>query len=203
MEGWSKIIVRKANIICSAECDNFYCAGTVNFTMLAPMSEAFGTFRNTPPRVTDDARAARIADCGRQVESQYHEEVAHGRSSRMHGKCILWVVEYSTRNGSRAAKRQKSPVDGFFYVSLVAGKAIPVPTRSSLALDFFFYFLITYGICKKRKYCFFHSFLSTLMNIKPKQTNKKSSQKELWHFDFYRTGTIRLFTVLAREFLLC
>ena len=28
----------------------------------------------------------------------------------------------STRNGSRAVKRQKSLADGFFYVSLVAGK---------------------------------------------------------------------------------
>ena len=48
MERWSKIIVRKANIIYPAE--NFYCTGIV-------MSEAFGKFRNTPPRVSEYARA--------------------------------------------------------------------------------------------------------------------------------------------------
>ena len=32
--------------------------------------EAFGKFRNTPPRVNDDARAG-PADCGREVKSQY------------------------------------------------------------------------------------------------------------------------------------
>ena len=50
MESWSKNILRKANIVCPTE--NFYCAGIV-------MSEAFGKFRNTPPRVTDDVRAER------------------------------------------------------------------------------------------------------------------------------------------------
>ena len=48
MESWSKIIVRKSNIICPAE--NFECAGIV-------LSEAFGKFGNTSPRVTDDAQA--------------------------------------------------------------------------------------------------------------------------------------------------
>ena len=50
MERWLNIIVRKANIIYPAE--NFYCTGIV-------MSEPFGKFRNTPPRVTDDVRAGR------------------------------------------------------------------------------------------------------------------------------------------------
>ena len=42
----------------------------------------------------------------------------------------------------------------------------------------------------------FPLFLSTLLNIKHK---KKSSEKELRHFAFYRIGTI-IFTVLARNF---
>ena len=50
MECWSKIIVRKPNITYPAE--NYYCAGIV-------MSETFGKFRNTPPRVTGDVRAGR------------------------------------------------------------------------------------------------------------------------------------------------
>ena len=69
MECWSKIVVRKANIIYPAE--NFYCAGIV-------MPEAFGKFRNTPPRVTNDVRARRrepqmpqTAACGSEVKSQY------------------------------------------------------------------------------------------------------------------------------------
>ena len=39
------------------------------------MSGAFGKFRNTPPRVSNDAWAARTADCGREVKSQYRWEV--------------------------------------------------------------------------------------------------------------------------------
>ena len=42
----------------------------------------------------------------------------------------------------------------------------------------------------------FPLFLSILLNINRKQTQKKSSEKELRHFAFYRTGTI-IFAVLA------
>ena len=43
---------------------------------------------------------------------------------------ILWVLKYSTRNGSLAVKRQKSADDG---LCLVAGKRIPVLTGNSFA----------------------------------------------------------------------
>ena len=47
---------------------------------------------------------------------------------------ILCVLKHSTRNGSRAVRRQESPDDGFLYVSLVvAGKRIPVLIGSSFA----------------------------------------------------------------------
>ena len=79
MECWSKITVRKANIIYSAE--NFYCAGIV-------MSETFGKSRNTPPRVTDDVRA------GRREPQPATETLSHhiakrwrmGETRRSHGK---------------------------------------------------------------------------------------------------------------------
>ena len=38
--------------------------------MLALVTEAFGKFRNTAPRVTDDPRARNV-DCGREIKSQY------------------------------------------------------------------------------------------------------------------------------------
>ena len=47
-------------------------------------------------------------------------------------------------------KKQKSPAVGSFYVNPVVTL---VPTSSSLALEIFD-FLITYEVCKKRKYCF-------------------------------------------------
>ena len=69
---------------------------------------------------------------------------------------------------------------------VVSLKTIPVPTRSSLILDFFH---------------FLHSFLlSSLLNAEPKQT-KKWSDKKLRHYDLYRAGMIIFtmddFTVLA------
>ena len=67
MECWSNIILRKANIIYPAE--NFYCAGIV-------MSKAFGEFRNTPPRVTDDVRA------GRRVPQPATETLTHNIAKR-------------------------------------------------------------------------------------------------------------------------
>ena len=70
MECWSKIIVRKANIICSAE--NFYCAGIV-------MSEAFGKFGNTLPRVTDDVRARRRKP---QTSQTVVEKLSHNTAKR-------------------------------------------------------------------------------------------------------------------------
>ena len=84
MECWSKIIVRKANIIYLAE--NYYCAGIV-------MSEAFGKFQNTPPRVTDDVRT------GRRGPQTAAEKLSHniakrwrmGETRRSHGK---WYSEF-------------------------------------------------------------------------------------------------------------
>ena len=70
MECWSKIKQRKANIIYPAE--NFYCAGIV-------MSEAFGKFRNTPPRVTDDVRAQRHE---RQTPQIVAEKLSHNTAKR-------------------------------------------------------------------------------------------------------------------------
>ena len=62
------------------------------------------------------------------------------------------------------------------------------------------YFIISYGICKKRKY-YFSIFLSTLLNTKHKKTHKKSSEKEFRYLAFYRTSAI-IFTMLAWWFLL-
>ena len=70
MECWSKIIVRKASIIYPAEI--FYCAGIV-------MSEAFGKFWNTPPRVTDDVRARRRE---LQTPQTAAEKLSHNTAKR-------------------------------------------------------------------------------------------------------------------------
>ena len=129
MECWPKIIVWKANIIYLAE--NFYCAEVV-------MSEAFGKFRNTPPRVTDDVRT------GRRKPQTATEKLSHnigkrwrmGETRRSHWK---WYFEFlSTRRKTgvehgRAVGRLQSPDDGFFYVSLVASARIPVLTGSLFA----------------------------------------------------------------------
>ena len=55
------------------------------------------------------------------------------------------------------------------------------------------YFLITYGVCKKRKYYFSTFFIYTI-DYQTQTNTKKSSEKELRHFAFYRTGAI-IFTV--------
>ena len=55
---------QKGNVICPV--GKFYCAGIV-------MLEAFGKFWNSPPRVTDDARAGRRdpQTAAEEVKSQY------------------------------------------------------------------------------------------------------------------------------------
>ena len=78
------IIVEKVNIIVTA--DNFYY--DVNLAMLALLSEAFGKFRNTRSRVTDDVRVP-TADHDRKVKSLYRQEVAHGRYPRMYEKLSI------------------------------------------------------------------------------------------------------------------
>ena len=70
MECWLKIIVQKANIIYPVE--NFYCAGIV-------MSEPFGKFRNTPPRVTDDVWAQRREPQAPQTAA---EKLSHNTAKR-------------------------------------------------------------------------------------------------------------------------
>ena len=70
MECWSKIIVRKANIIYPAK--NFYCAGIV-------MSEVVGKCRNTPPRVTDNVRARRREP---QTPQTAAEKLSHNTAKR-------------------------------------------------------------------------------------------------------------------------
>ena len=67
MERWSKIIVREANITYLSQ--NFYCAGII-------MSEAFGKFRNTPPRFADDVRA------GRREPQTAAEKLSHNIAKR-------------------------------------------------------------------------------------------------------------------------
>ena len=64
---------------------------------------------------------------------------------------------------------------------------IPTKCQSPDAL----YFLLTFRICKERKYYFSTFFIYTI-EYRPKETQKKSSEKELRHFAFYRTGTIVL-----------
>ena len=55
--------------------------------------------------------------------------------------------------------------------------------------------LISYGVCRKRTY-YFCTFIIYIIEYQHEQTQIKSSEKELRHFAFYRTGTI-IFTVLA------
>ena len=68
-----KITVRKAKIICAA--DNFYCAGIVNFTMLAFMSQAFGNIRASPrtckrePQTVTEKLSHQIAKRWREPET--------------------------------------------------------------------------------------------------------------------------------------
>ena len=118
MKCWSKIIVRKANIIYPAE--NFYCAGLV-------MSEAFGKFRNTSPRVTDDVRA------GRREQQTAAEKLSHNIAKRWrmgetrcsHGK---WYFEFlSTRCETGVAQSRVRKARMMYYIS---GKRVPVLTGS-------------------------------------------------------------------------
>ena len=79
MECWSKIIVRKAIWLKTYLAgksiweiylpENFYCVGIV-------MSEAFGKFRNTPLRVTDDVAA------GRREPQTAAEKLSHNIAKR-------------------------------------------------------------------------------------------------------------------------
>ena len=62
-------MVRKANIICPAE--NFYCAGIVNFDMLALISEASANF-GIPHR------ASKTMYGRREPQTAAAIEVAHG-----------------------------------------------------------------------------------------------------------------------------
>ena len=101
MEIRSKIIVLKAIIICPA--DNFYCAGIVNFTMLALLSGALGKFRNIRPRVTDDIWA-QTADCDREVKSQYRQEMSHGRKLWTHEKLHFEFLRTRRETNSRDRK---------------------------------------------------------------------------------------------------
>ena len=117
--------------------------------MLALLSDAFGEFQDSRMRVTDELRA-RTAGCDREFKSQYRQEVAHERNPCTRKKLRFEFLSTRRKTG---VKRQKSSAVEFFYVSSVAGKMIPVPTGSLLALDFF-YFIITYGEYEKRKYCF-------------------------------------------------
>ena len=82
------MIVRKANIIYSAEY--FYCAGIV-------MSEAFGEFQDSPPRVTDDVRAGRreLQPATETLGHNIFKRWRMGETRRSHGK---WYFELlSTR----------------------------------------------------------------------------------------------------------
>ena len=102
MESQSKIIVQNANINLQMPI-YFYCAGMVNFTMLALLSEVFGELRNTRPRVTDDSQI-QTADCDNEDKSQYRQEVAHGRNPRMHEK-VRFEFKVFEPNGTSRDRR--------------------------------------------------------------------------------------------------
>ena len=133
MESWSKIIVRKANIICPAE--NFYCAGIL-------MSEAFAKLRNTPPRITDDTRAQR-RDPQTAAEKLSHKIAKRWRMNETRARMgsvyfeILSIWRETRVKQSRDGKAWLTWL--FSYVSLVASKITPIFTESSLALDFLSY----------------------------------------------------------------
>ena len=78
------------------------------------------------------------------------------------GRIRSAYFEFSSARHGSGVKKLTTPAVGFFYVSPVP-VPVPVPVTvvpisSSLALKIFD-FLITYGVCKKRKffyaYCFF------------------------------------------------
>ena len=119
MERWSKIIVQKANIIYPAE--NFYCAGIV-------ISEAFGKFQNTPPRVTDDLRTMGGANRRLLPQRSYLTISLRGGAWTKPAhtwEVILWVIKYSTRNGSRAVNSsQQTEEPGWRVVLFISGVGI-------------------------------------------------------------------------------
>ena len=114
---------------------------------------------------------------------------------------LVCHLSLSTRRG-RGVKRQKSPADGFFCISAVSGEMIPCSYRKLARTGFFFYFhfLITDGVYKKRKYCI-STYFHTLFHLKyciPNSNAKKSWKKDLRYFDYYRADMMVIFTLLAR-----
>ena len=121
MKSWSKFIVRKVNIICAAE--NFYCAEIV-------MSEAFGIFWNTPPRIR---RSMGGANRRLRQRSWVTISLRGGAWMKPAHACILgvlWVLwvtlsfqvlDAKRKSSGQESRRQESLADGFFYVSLVTG----------------------------------------------------------------------------------
>ena len=131
MESRSKIIVWKANIIFPT--DSFYCVEIVNFTVLTFISEFFGNISNTRLRVIEYVWALTV-DCGREVKSQYWQEVAHGRNLRTQKK--LRLESLSIRRETLVYRVTEEP-DLFS----VAGNTIRVLTGTPLALDLFLFSL--------------------------------------------------------------
>ena len=109
---------------------------------------------------------------------------------------------------SRRVKRQKILDDEFFrtkyiYINreyryiLVWFRKSDIPTKFHPIL----YIYSSHTEYVKRESIIFPLFLYALLNIKHRLTQKKLSEKELRHFEFYHTGTI-MFTVLAWYLLL-
>ena len=137
-----------------------------------------------------DARA-QTADCGK-------ENIAK-----------RWRIDEIRARMVRAATRTATQTRTVLYLSArLVDTTIPIPIGSSRALDFF-YLLIACGLCKKRKYCYFHFFLSTLINTKPKQTQKNSFSlcilRMWWESKNRRRKNfeILILIVTAQEFSLC
>ena len=96
------------------------------------MSEAFGKFWNTPPRVTDDARAGR-RDPQTVAGKLSHNIARRWRMDETRARMGSVFFEFlSTRRDTKAkqSRHGRAWLRGFFYVSLVASKLIPVPTET-------------------------------------------------------------------------
>ena len=218
MKSRSKIVVRKANIICPAE--NFYCARKSSENFEIPHRASPTMHGRRDPQTAAEELSHNIAKRWRMDETR----------ARM-GSAYFELLSIRRETELKQSRDGRALLTALFYVSLLAGKMITVSTGSSLALDFLgdWHFV---GIVKKisiftaninifwygsdemsndshsifctfsshttyvnRKVLFFDVFLS-MINIKFKRTYKISSEKELRHFPFYCTGTI-IVTVLA------
>ena len=136
MDSFLNVIVRKANIICPDE--NFYCAGICGcwgYVLVTVLWGNVGSLRQIleyPTARTDDARAGR-RDPQTVAEKLSHNSARRWRMDETRARMGSVFFEFlSTRRDTKAkqSRHGRAWLRGFFYVSLVASKLIPVPTET-------------------------------------------------------------------------